>query len=397
MEKKSIPGRAESPRWRKEATLRDILDLLDDIEGLKIHPEEKAKLRQRVIDYGQHLSEEIYRGKRKVPASDDNATIKEFNIRMYSTYDTKGESSYEEAREPTGYYDNKGKFIANPKSVPLDEPHGALNPRWHPIPLKETPGPIPVPVYPDDKPVVLEDTTASGKRKGCLPRAWWLVPLILGTAALTFQKCSSGAEPLADNNEDNKDKTEIKSDTNTLTPAEQEFLRYTVEKGQRMVAKQFGVSVDEGAEIYDQFVENIRKGKVPESLKDLTKKYKMSRMIDSDLDIDLDRPEIAATTWMLMSESYPAIREAVHQAITNPEKEVSAKSEMKLTKYLSFANDAAKKYNVDSENNQVSTVDYGLYGANRKTGWAISFRKKAGDKKTYDGIAYHALQEGKNY
>lgn len=93
MENKSIPGRAESPRWRKEATLRDILDLLDDIERLNIHPEEKAKLRQRVIDYGQHLSEEIHRGKRKVPASDDNATIKEFNIRMYSTYNTKGKSS----------------------------------------------------------------------------------------------------------------------------------------------------------------------------------------------------------------------------------------------------------------------------------------------------------------
>ena len=381
MEKKSIPGRAESPRWRKEATLRDILDLLDE---------------QRVIDYGQHLSEEIHRGKRKVPASDDNATIKEFNIRMYSTYDTKGERSYEEAREPTGYYDKKGKFIANPKSVPLDEPHGALNPRWHPIPLKETQKPIPVPIITDEDPVIPAETIVPVSGSGCLPRAWWVAPLILGTAAIVFQKCYSEVAPLVDE-DDNKDKTEVKTDANTLTPAEQDFLRYTVEKGQRMAAKQFGVSVDEGAEIYNQFVENIRQGKMPESMKKLTDTYQMSKMIDPDLDIDLDRPEIAATTWMLMSESYPAIRKAVHQAITNPEKEISAKSDMKLAKYLSFANDAAKKHSVNPESNQVSTVDYGLYGANRKTGWAISFRKKAGDKKAYDGIAYQALQEGKNY
>lgn len=249
-----------------------------------------------------------------------------------------------------------------------------------------------MPVIPTEEDVITPVETGGKFR----PRAWWLVPLILGTAAVTFDRCSSAPTAPSDD-KDNKDKTEVVTDTKTLTPAEQDFLRYTVEKGQRMVAKQLGVSVDEGAEIYNQFVENIRQGKMPESMKQLTTTYQMSKMVNKDLGLDLDRPEIAATTWLLMSESYPAIRKAVHQAITNPEKEISAKSDMKLTKYLSFANDAAKKHSVNSESNQVSTVDYGLYGANRKTGWAISFRKQAGDKKNYDGIAYQALQEGKNY
>lgn len=392
MEKKSAAGKAQSPRWRKEATLRDILNLLDDIEKLNTHPEEKAKLRQRVIDYGQHLSEEIYFGKRKVPASDDNETIKEFNIRMYSTYDTKGKSSYEEAREPTGYYDSKGKFIANPCPVPADEQHGALNPRWHPIPLKEKDEPVPVPVIPTEEDVITPVETGGKFR----PRAWWLVPLILGTAAVTFDRCSSAPTAPSDD-KDNKDKTEVVTDTKTLTPAEQDFLRYTVEKGQRMVAKQLGVSVDEGAEIYNQFVENIRQGKMPESMKQLTATYQMSKMVDKDLGLDLDRPEIAATTWLLMSESYPAISKTVHHAISNPDDEISPKADMKLNKYLSFANEAAKKHNADPEGNRVSTVDYGLHGADKDTGWAISFRKKAGDKKTYDGIAFQALQEGKNF
>jgi hypothetical protein len=148
MEKKTVQGKAESPKWRREATLRDILDVLDEIDKLQTHPEEKAKLRQRVIDYGQHLSKEIFLGHRQVPDSDDNATIKEFNSRMKDSYKTKGESSYEEARQPAGYYDRKGKFVANPNEIPVDEPHGALNPRWHPIPLKEKKPPIYPPIIP---------------------------------------------------------------------------------------------------------------------------------------------------------------------------------------------------------------------------------------------------------
>lgn len=87
-EKNTVEGKASSKRWKREATLRDIVDALDEITASDMHPEKKAKLRQRVIDYRQFLSQEIYCGRRSVPESDDNETIKEFNLRMVHTYYT---------------------------------------------------------------------------------------------------------------------------------------------------------------------------------------------------------------------------------------------------------------------------------------------------------------------
>lgn len=431
---KSVQGKAESANWRKQATLRDLLDLLDDIENIDKHPEEKAKLRQRVIDYGQHLSEQIFLGKKEVPATDDNQTIKEFNNRFYSTYDTKSESSYEEAKLPKGYYDKEGKFISVP-STKLQKGHvGAINPRWHPIPLRdETPPPPPPPpfdwthtnggnggktgsddIVPPVNPIhsggrtggggtggnsggenIAGESTSSNDKNKRRIRPWWLVPLVLGTAAVTFRQCSAGeAIPPADNNE-NKDTTEVV--TKVYTPTEKEFLRYTIEKGQRMTAKQFGVSVEEGAEIYNQFVENIRNGNIPETMKDLTKTYQMSKMVDKDLGINLDDPAIAATSWMVMGESYDASRKTIHNAITNPEQEPNSAAEMRLQKSLSMANAAAKKHNANEDSNRVVTIDYGLYGATKQTGWAISFKNTKGDKAAYKSIVDNALDKGQGY
>ena len=112
MEKKSVQGKAESNRWKREATLRDILDALNEIRDCDKSEEEKAQLRQRVIDYGQYLAKEIYEGRKEVPESDDNKTIKEFNLRMLQSYYVKGKSKYEEAKAPNGSFEKK-KFIKN--------------------------------------------------------------------------------------------------------------------------------------------------------------------------------------------------------------------------------------------------------------------------------------------
>lgn len=467
MEKKTVSGKAESKHWRREATLRDILDLLDGIEQSNQSPEEKAKLRQRVIDYGQHLSEEIYQGKREVPASDDNETIKEFNLRMYGTYNTKGQSSYEEAKNPRGYYDEKEEFIKNPKYTPNKEPHGAKNPRWHPIPLKEetiiTDGPWPRVRGTDDT----DDRTGGGtggtggrtgrsggggnstggggrtgrsggggnstdtggrtgggpltrtsstqantngggdlvptenypvkqtKNKRRYPNPLWFIPLV--TLPTTLSR--SDSPEFKTFPEDTKDKKEIVTDTPVLSQAERITLSYTVSKGQRMVTHQFGLGhdVDKGAEIYNQFVDNIKKGKIPAEMKDLTKTYNMSVMIDEGTGINLDRAEITATTWMVISESYPAIMPIIHRAITNPETEISAREAMKLKKYLDMAETAAKTHQANPNSNRVVTVDYGLYGADRQTGRSINFRDAQKDVKDYGNLVKRALDKGKDY
>ena len=123
----------------------------------------------------------------------------------------------------------------------------------------------------------------------------------------------------------------------------------------------------------------------------------MSKMIDSELGLNLDCPEIAATSWLVMSTSYEAITPVVHKGMTKPEEELNSKEKIKLNKFLSYAQMAAESHKADPNSNQVVTVDYGLYGATKKTSWAISFRKAKSDKQMYDDIVQKALHEGKGY
>lgn len=365
---RTVQGKAESAAWRREATLRDLLDLLDDIEKIDKHPEEKAKLRQRVIDYGQHLSEQIFLGKREVPATDDNETIKEFNNRFFSTYDTKGKSSYEEAKLPPGYYDKKGKFVRVLSSKPKTGNIGARNPRWHPIPLRDVTPPPPPPVYPPIDPIYDGSSASSSdsdknKRR---PLAWWLIPLVLGAATITYRQCTSAEGiPPAGPNEENKDTTELV--TKVYNQNEKIHLQYTVEKGEGLLAKQLGIKDKKlASELYEQCVENIRQGKIPENMKELAKKYQMSKMVDDELGINLDEPEIAATGWLVMSTSYDNVRQVILDGLLES-KEMSTKDSIKLDKRLSLANEVAVAHHADARCSQVFTIDYGLYGASKKT------------------------------
>lgn len=359
MKKRTVTGKAESKSWRKNATLRDLLNLLDEIEQIDRHPEEKAKLRQRTIDYGQWLSEQIYFGKIKVPESDDNQTIKEFNNRFYSTYDTKGDSSYEEAKLPKGYYDKEGKFISVP-STKLQKGHvGAINPRWHPIPLKEEKTIIDPPI----PPVIKKN------KKSNIP--WWVViPVLGGALTVTYRQCTSGEQTAPLNpKEEQKDTIEIV--TKAYTPAERDHLQYTVEKGKGLLAKQLGIKDEKTIdELYDLCVENIRQGKIPENMKYLTEKYQMSKMVDDELGINLDEKEITATGWLTIATSYDNVRQAILKGLLDS-KEMHIKDSIKLEKRLSQANKVAIDNNADPRCSQVFTKDYGLFGAKDQIGSRI--------------------------
>ena len=473
MEKESIQGKAESKHWKRDATLKDLLNLLDEIDKCDKTLEEKAALRQRVIDYGQQLSEDIYHGKKQLDPSDDNETIKKFNIRMYSTYYTKGESRYEEAQRPTGYFDENRKFIKDPYETANPGTRNHVNPRWHPIPLREEPEVIVPPVVEpkhvtehlggenaggvvvgphgggnagETLAVKPQENVTKDDRGGVPP----VMPDLQGGKTLNEDIISANnitnsdvSEKLASKsgrpNKDkdkkrrrvplwlippvvaagiggiilgHKDKSKDEPGPGPMpepvpeevvpvppTPEEKGFMKYTVENGQRMAAKQFGVSVEEGTEIYNQFVENVKQGKLPQVMVDLAEKYQMSKMIDEDLGLNLDRAEIMATSWLVMSESYEAITKVVHKAITNPEDEISLSDKARLEKSFSMAHSAAVKHEANEDSNQVVTVDYGLYGASKKTGWAVKFRdaEKQADKANYQKIVDKALQEGKDY
>jgi len=413
MKERTTTGKVDSKNWRHQATLRDLLNLLDDIEAMKDHPEHKAKLRQVVIDYGQHLSEEIYLGKRSVPESDDNETIKEFNNRFFGSYDTKGKSSYEEAKQEKGYYDRNDKFIKVLNSRPKDGNDGARNPRWHPIPVNEItpPPPPPPPIDPTntgDNGIIIDNggnggggttnggggttnggggTTNGGSTSNTSSeaaskvsetpahnrerkrRSLWLLPLILG-ATLGVNRCEPTPEKIipVDTN-DNKDTTEVV--TKTYTSAEKEHLRYTVEKGEGLLAHQLGIKDEKlVSELYEQCVENLRKGNIPETMKELSNKYQMSKMVNDELGINLDEPEIAVTGWLTMSTSYDNVRQVILDGLLKS-KETSPKESMNLTKRLSQANEAAIANNADPRSSQVFTIDYGLYGATEQIGKRI--------------------------
>ena len=411
---KSIQGRAESHNWRSKATLRDLLDLLDDIEASGYAPEDKAALRQRVIDYGQHLSEEIFKGNRKVPVSDDNDTIKEFNLRMFSTYDTKGDTKYEEAERPAGYYDNKDEFIANPDKNRNPEEYGARNPRWHPIPLKEGKGPIFPPndphVIPSEDSAVVPSSASPGIMRKTMDFLWswgkFIVPLV-AVGALA-NKCQSDKDIPPETPVKTPDGTILVKVPNTVSEpkivmgsdqivSEGDYFGYTVEKGQRMLAKQLGISVDEGAKLYNQFVTNIEKGNIPESLKKLMDSYKMTKMVAPEIGVNVDDPRVGATNVILMAVSYDAARGILLDAIQHPEKPISPANEVKLKKCSSLANAAAKQYGVNPNSNQVAEYDYGLFGATKKTDLQIVFRNQQKDKADYNNTMVNATQKGKNY
>lgn len=384
------------------------------------------------------MSKEIHEGKRQVPESDDNETIKKFNIRMYSTYDTKGKSSYEEAKRPTGYYNEKGEFVKDPYPTENQGNRNHKNPRWHPIPLKEENVVIPPhttddptiippvkPLHTDDEkiipPVALRDL---GKKENIIPPnpqksasssknikqkptkdknkkrrifPWLAIPLVASATLLIGDKNKSQQQNTTSSDGNDQNPTELVVQQKVLTPSESDYLRYTIEKGQRMFAKQFNVSVDEGAQIYNQFVENISQGNIPEFIQDQIESHNMSKMVHKELGIDLDRPEIVATTIAVLGESYPAIHNIIDQTINRPEEEINQTNQVRLKKYISMAKNAAQKHEAEDNTNQLVTIDYGLYGASKKTGWAIQFRDTKQDKADYQSIAKKALNSGQEY
>ena len=450
-DKKSAQGQIESSVWRKNATLRNILDAMDKVNMSEDYsPKQKSALMQRIIDFGQQLSEDIYLGKREVPASDDNETIKEFNLRMqHNAYDKyHSDKHFGEPMHGNGYFDGNGKFVyvhhytsGVDESVDKDtdivaEGGSFKNPRWHPIPIREetiTPNPVPVhddvvgptnvvnngdgiippiPVVDNGKSVdgvvtptennndntgvvtpnsnVAETTNSNDKKK----RRWgaFLLPPVVAIAtALGTKECAPSPALVPEPQQDTTEHV-----ITVLSEAESNYLNYTVEKGKAMLKKQ-GIANSE--DVYDNFVSNI--DKVPEGLKDLILQYNMGTAKNDKFGINLnDNPQIAATTLILMAESYPKIASVIHEQIQNPGAEISDVQLSTMDVRCQWAKSAQIKHGGNSEGNQISTIDYGLYGADKDTGPSVKFEnyKKANDytKLVEDVFDYSGLDKGGN-
>lgn len=452
LDKKSPQGKIESAVWRKNATLRNILDAMDKVNMSEDYsPRQKSALMQRIIDFGQQLSEDIYLGKREVPASDDNETIKEFNLRMqHNAYDKyHSDKHYGEPMHGTGYFDENGKFVpvehytsgveelTDKDSTIVTTSASFKNPRWHPIPLKEkeiTPTPVPVhddivkptnvvnngggvippiPGVRDNNNVVdgvvtptennienngvvtpnssVAEATNSDDKKKRRWGAFLIPPIIAAATALGVKDCTPAPMVTPEPQQDTTEHV-----INVLSEAESNYLNYTVEKGKAMLNKQ---GVENFDAVYDNFVSNI--DKVPEGLKDLILQYNMGTAKDAKFGIDLsDNPQIAATTLILMAESYPNIAPVIHEQMQNPGAEIPDVQLKTISTRCQWAKSAQIKHGGKDDNNQISTIDYGLYGADRDTGASVKFEsyKKANDytKLVEDVFDYSGINNGGN-
>jgi hypothetical protein len=422
LKNKSFQGKIESAVWRKQATLRDILDAMDQLrEAQNIDPKQKSALAQRIIDYGQHLSEQIFLGKRQVPETDDNETIKEFNLRMqdsaYSKYHWK--KYFGEPPHGDGYYDENGKYInvlhptskGNEENAPQDVAirGGAANPRWHPIPLRptnDTPIPIdpkrrtddgvtPIPVVPvptdantgeqggGGTPPVKDNKTSDKKR-----RRWplMLVPII--AAGILAKECQSNTGVIKDVE---PEKTEQTVNNIVINEAENNYLIYTAEKGKAMLTKQ---GIEDSGAVYDNFVNNI--DKMPQELKDLVSKYNMGTAKDAQVGVDIsNNPQVTATTLILMAESYPNIAKIIHAQIQNPGAEISPVQLQLLNTRCKMAEQAHKTHNGNQDVNHISAIDYGLYGANRDTAASVKFATQE-QAKDYTHLVKNVFDYGQS-
>jgi hypothetical protein len=237
---------------------------------------------------------------------------------------------------------------------------------------------------------VAETTNSNDKKK----RRWgaFLIPPIIAAAtALGVKDCTPAPMVTPEPQQDTTEHV-----LNVLSEAESNYLNYTVEKGKAMLKKQ-GIANSE--DVYDNFVSNI--DKVPEGLKDLILQYNMGTAKNDKFGINLnDNPQIAATTLILMAESYPNIASVIHEQIQNPGAEISDVQLSTMDVRCQWAKSAQIKHGGNSEGNQISTIDYGLYGADKDTGPSVKFEnyKKANDytKLVEDVFDYSGLDKGGN-
>ena len=418
MDKKSFQGRAESAVWKKYVTercdLRAVLDVMDNINAADISPKQKSALMQRILDFAQNLSSHIYYGRVKVPDSIDNETIKEFNLRTqhsaYQKYHWK--KHYGEPAHGDGYWDENNNFIEvhhhtsrrtdskAPEDVVIRG--GGTNPRWHPIPLKPTTI-TPTPVNPHDNiiPVVPpspgtnEGNTTTGEtgvgntgisgtekekradeKKKRRRIGAFLIPLI--AAGILAEECQTQETIIKDAQTNNTE--DVIPATQQFNETESTYLQYTTTKGKAMLTKQ---GIENSDVVYDNFVNNI--DQMPQAIKDLVTKYNMGTAKDSQLGIDItNNPQVTATTLILMAESYPNIASIIHNQIQNPGSEISQVQLSLLNCKCKMAEQAHRQHNGVDENNHISDIDYGLYGANKNTGPSVKFKtEEAAKNYTY--------------
>ena len=97
-----------------------------------------------------------------------------------------------------------------------------------------------------------------------------------------------------------------------------------------------------------------------------------------------------------MAESYPNLASVIHEQIQNPGAEISDVQLKTMNTRCQWAKSAQIKHGGNSEGNQISTIDYGLYGADKDTGPSVKFGsyKKANDytKLVEDVFDYSGIE-----
>ena len=294
----------------------------------------------------------------------------------YNTAKNNGELEYDNIT-PIDPHNNTG--VVTPPT-PVD-PYTPITP--------PTPTPPVTPITPTPQtPVTPEVPTTSSqtteKKRKTLP--FMLVPVI--AAVILAKECKPSPVIVKDyepEKEELVDSTSISSN-----PNESAYLTYTTEKGKGMLNKQ---GVENADAVYDNFVNNF--DKIPQELKDLVEKYNMGTAKDTNIGIDItDNAQVAATTLILMAESYPNIAPIIHKQMQNPGSEISPSEIGSLNVRCKMAEHAHKKHGGDENGNHLATSDYGLYGASSKTGPSVKFSTQ---EKTihYNDVVAGVFEKGK--
>lgn len=311
-----------------------------------------GKLKEAFLDRVQNLASQIRQnfpnGFRKtdvfsqpdISDIDANRIIREFNA-VFSDDLSKKELEFSQDNRAY-YHDKDSRSYLNSRNV--DQPQRrqeAYNPRFRTMGLaKENSKPVP-PVSPKKS---LTDK-AVGWGIGLLP------PLIL----LGGMRGCSNEDPIQD---------QIPPEIKVVysNPANDNYLRYTVETGKARMAKQGFADVEQA---YAKAVENT--GRFPQEIKDLVKQHHLADARDDEKGINIrGDSQRAVTALLVLSESYPAAQKAIHQLLTAPES-------MKPSGIIAIKKAARQAAAVAPEGENIITTMNGLHGAAKETGPSVKF------------------------
>jgi len=372
----SITSAVNDKSYLNSLGIDSLLNLYHDLEKAGGQENRQlGKLKEAFLDRVQSLAGQIRQkfpngfGKAdvfsqpEISDTDANAVIGEFNA-AFSDDLSKRELEFSKDKQ-SYYHDRDNGSYNNPRNV--DQPNRkeeVYNPRFRTMGLvKEKAEPVVPPVAP--KKSVADKVVGWGI--GFLP------PLILlgGMRGCSEEKII-------------KDKMPEKQEVVYSNPANDHYLRYTVETGKARMAKQ---GFDNCEEAYAKAVENV--SRFPQEIKDLIKEYHLADARDAEKGIDIQgNDQRAVTSLLVLSESYPSARKAIHKLLSEPEG-------VKLSDIMAIKKAARQAASVVPEGENIITTMNGLHNASRKTGSSVKFDNKE-HQALYNAIV-KATKEGQGY